>query len=281
MRVVSENTCFIQRTADKALLGLDGVWYPLTNCRANLDKLCKFDNESAVQKVEACPCAARAISETVARGYLGLKSPSWDKFWEAALRRMKKCVYYTGNGTNGVSQGNGVKAPDNRADEPELKRAPDVPREVTYGKLVHADPVVITESFDTPLIRETMDVLTRLSALSIEWLSLAYNFDTRINKIERALGDELHFAEFMNLGLDEGNRCYQRIHQLRMDRRKLKNERSLVGIINEVMQSPALTFAALHTRLEQIRTGFERLQERTYVIRERWPYEDDQVNLST
>ena len=60
-----------------------------------------------------------------------------------------------------------------------------------------------------------------------------------------------------------------------MERRQLKNERNLVGIINTAMQKPAYNFALLQLRLGEVLDGFQKAQEKCYTVRERWPYEEN------
>lgn len=271
-------TYFVQRTSDNALLGRDDIWYPPAACRRILFKLCRFDRDSAARKAKSCQYAAKPIEEKDARACLGFKSPSWNKFWATNIKTIKVCVFTTENALEAENNRHPEPGPAEEAVKPEKAARPRPEYESSIGRFVHADPAILAESFDTPLIRETMEVISRLSALSLEWSALTCDFTSRIWKIENALNDESHFAEFMNLNSDEGNRCYQRMHQLRIARRQLKNERNLVGIINEALQNPAFNFAALHDRLEWIRAAFEKSQDRTYVVRERWPFEDDRIN---
>ena len=260
--------CFVERDEDKTILGLNDKWYPLGKCRTNLGRLCRFEAGSASRKAESLQCGARAITEDVVRMRMGFQSPSWDKYWATALRNIRVCPFTEED----------MRAACVREAALELASpAVDTKAEsgTGGGTLVRSDPAVLAESFDTPLIRDTVETLTHLSDLSQEWLKVALQLSGRLWALENAIEDELHFAEFRCLDAESGNRCYQRIHQLRLERRQLKNERNLVGIINTAMQKPAYNFALLQLRLGEVLDGFQKAQEKCYTVRERWPYEEN------
>ena len=55
---------------------------------------------------------------------------------------------------------------------------------------------------------------------------------SRQSKIELQIQDELHYIEFTRLGTVDGYRCYQRLRQLRLERRKIKDTYEIIDRIN-------------------------------------------------
>lgn len=125
----------------------------------------------------------------------------------------------------------------------EAKDAPDkqVPQEAALSDAEqYAAPessglsANIEKTMNTPLITDLEDTLACLIAL-FDRLSAAEDaLPTEKNQVERILQDELHFSEFEQLNIVEGYQAWRRIHDARIERRRIKNETEVVQIAKQL-----------------------------------------------
>ena len=116
----------------------------------------------------------------------------------------------------------------------------------------------VQETVETPLICEAEDLLSSLIAF-IERVNTAKDgLPGELKSIDQILQDELHFSEFEKLNVVEGYKAWQRIHEARIERRRIKNEIEIVDLL-------ASAFGSLsEPALQNIIYHIDRMKDRRY-----------------
>lgn len=92
----------------------------------------------------------------------------------------------------------------------------------------------IKKTVDTPLITDFEDLLERMIALFDRLASAKEALPGELVHSNQTLQDELHFSEFEQLNVVEGYQAWRRIHDARVERRRIKNEMEVVKMAEDL-----------------------------------------------
>lgn len=121
--------------------------------------------------------------------------------------------------------------------------------------------VKVTSGSENALAKKITEVIEAVrEIIEISTLNLR-ECDKNIKMVENQILDELHFIEFDTEGLGNPQEVYQRLHELRQMRRRLKDDLILSEMIQELFKP--LTSEALEGTLETVAS----LSHRVYRLR--------------
>ena len=247
---------FIQKNSTKEILGADGGWYSLATILGNPKVLCKFETQhtARIRAKQLGKEKTQVLNQKTLKSRLGYADPVWEKI----LKEMKVGL---------VLDKDKKKAAANS----ELPTDDFAPEELP-GNLsaepgsVCASETAIKASLETPIISETM---------ALHWQNAKDAYSGNLRKLEEAIMDELHFVEFMELDTRRAYRSYKRLHDLRTQRRQLKNEQI---VINTACAALKMEPVALYNGAQRALNSLQGLKTRKYAPRVAWPAEDDSIN---
>lgn len=262
---------FIKNGRSNSFYGADGTWYQKKTILANPSVLCKFGSVDEARNA-AKPLYGKGVSISACKGgilknYLGLSDTAWQTF----LTRVPTVLYPRSSGMGAC-----LTASEVAPDPPPTDNTPSETAEPSLEPVL-ASKAVTREGCETELIQKTVDVLHQLQELAGMLEDVNSNHRDRLKEIEKAILDELHFAEFMELDIQRAYRSYRRVHDLRVRRRQIKNEMIVSNLIcTRFGTIPESLLADVAKTLQCI----EGLKTRLYTPRVTWPVEDDVVNCS-
>ena len=148
------------------------------------------------------------------------------------------------------------------APAPKLEREPKA-KEDTTEVLGLSSSANIEETVNTAFINETLDLLEHLAAMKARWAKVLAESPADIRRVDSAITDALHLAEFRQLSSDEAVALVNKVHDNRVERRRLKNEAAVAqnaatllnNISNEELMRSIYFIRNMGTRKYTPRTG--------------------------
>lgn len=92
----------------------------------------------------------------------------------------------------------------------------------------------IEKTVNTPLITDFEDLLASMIALFDRFTMTKRELPVEFTHVNQTMQDELHFSEFEQLNVVEGYQAWRRIHDARVERRRIKNEMQVVKMAEEL-----------------------------------------------
>ena len=232
---------FLACTADKTLLCKDGTWAKKQSVLADPDRVLTFPE-----------------AESASRILMGL--PNRKNTYICNERTLYK-KYGISNAALLFGKGGCGPLPDNvtplEADKPEAPND-NPPNRIT---LQTNQRVVV----NTPLILDTIDILERLQVLLERWDETIVDYPSELSELDGRIQDELHYQEFSQLNCAQGYRAYKRMHELRISRRRAKNEYLVSKTARDLFRID------LDAKIKTALTAIQGLKELSYVPRAFWP----------
>lgn len=238
---------------DKCVLS-STQWVGVTNLFEGEEQVCVFDASQKAQSVQsALPKKIRSSTTVRSIEYLkGLENQTIQKkkfplevtINESVLKpHMKPLWLHDSLGATPASfktdtsdedaaapdsEGNATGTELDTALEPMLDTTTDTPRPYS----------LVQNSRDYDVLRDN-ELATKAVKLCEALMDVKEYIEeankvrgSRQSKIELQIQDELHYIEFTRLGTVDGYRCYQRLRQLRLERRKAKDTYEIVDRLN-------------------------------------------------
>jgi len=260
---------FIQKDGGKLFLGRNGEWYQYASFLAHPNLLCKFETLTSAKRQIASlkEKTAQPLSSKNMRSRLGYEESLW-----------KRMLSHTQVGLTPAAASKdetSITGPG-CADKSECEEVRTTMAKQHVGA-VEAPEEFVKKTFETPLITDTIDIMERLSTLAERWQVTKREICSELRKLDAAIRDELHFVEFMDLDMRRAYKSYKRLHELRIQRRQLKNEHDAIEAVCTAFSKTPDIFAANAQQAISMITG---LQKRKYAPRETWPIEDDYYNFT-
>ena len=256
---------FIQKKSTKEILGADGGWYSIATILGNPKVLCKFETQhtARIRAKQLGKEKTQVLNQKTLKSRLRYADPVWEKI----LKEMKVGLVLDKDKKKAAA--NSELPTDDSAPE-------ELPGELSAEPgSVCASETAIKASLETPIISETMDILEQLAGLALRWQNAKDVYSGNLRKLEEAIMDELHFVEFMELDTRRAYRSYKRLHDLRTQRRQLKNEQI---VINTACAALKMEPVALYNGAQRALNSLQGLKTRKYAPRVAWPAEDDSIN---
>lgn len=148
------------------------------------------------------------------------------------------------------------------AEEPQP--AIDDVNQLEYGKGANLDAV-----YETPFIMDALDLLEQMLALAERTDTYMHEQLEELRQVECKICDELHYVEFMSLNGADGYKAYRRLHELRVERRRLKNEQFVATRLYNLFDAEA------KRKISEAIQVITKIPDRHYVPREYWPEKED------
>lgn len=126
---------------------------------------------------------------------------------------------------------------------------------------------------DTPLILDTTDILERLVVLIERWDETVKDYYNELNALDGSIQDELHYQEFEQLNCAQGYKAYKRLHELRIARRRLKNEYMVAKTARDLFSGSIIS------DIQRALSCIDGLKSLTYSPRILWPGENEATSL--
>lgn len=123
----------------------------------------------------------------------------------------------------------------------------------------------LDETFYTPFITETVNMLERMADLIERLETTRTERQTQLGALDRQTQDELHYIEFSRLSAPKGYKAYKRLHEIRVERRRVKNEWQVANMLQGKLNQELLV--SIHQYLAAI----DGLKNRCYEPRCSWP----------
>lgn len=133
-----------------------------------------------------------------------------------------------------------------------------------YGKGANLDAV-----YATPFIMDSLDLLEQMLALAERTDTYMHEQPEELRQVERKICDELHYVEFMSLNGADGYKAYRRLHELRVERRRLKNEQFVATRLYNLFD------AETNRKISDAIQVITKIPDRHYTPREYWPEKEN------
>lgn len=119
----------------------------------------------------------------------------------------------------------------------------------------------VETTMNTPLITDLEDILASMIALFDRLSAAEKELPMEDRHVNQIMQDELHFSEFEHLNVVEGYQAWLRIHNARIERRRIKNESEVVALANDL-------FGGFDTTpLQKALNRIEAMRHRSYAPR--------------
>lgn len=136
--------------------------------------------------------------------------------------------------------------------------------QIEYGKGANLDAV-----YATPFIMDALDLLEQMLTLAERTDTYMHEQPEELRQVERKICDELHYVEFMSLNGADGYKAYRRLHELRVERRRLKNEQFVATRLYNLFD------AETNRKISDAIQVITKIPDRHYTPREYWPEKEN------
>ena len=238
-------------TQSVSLLGKDWNWLPLPNGVSSVGQVMSFEHCASAQRAQR-----------------GLPSRTNTFIWSDGTLKEK---FGVSNLEELVRRYCGKKAGDQRA----IQRLPE-----SAVELIEPGPTCgsvgagcnLESVYETPFIQDALDLLERLQVFVERAEEIRAAGPAEEQAVDRKLCDEAHFMEFFQLNGADGYRAYKRYHDLRVERRRIKNEEIVAMVFLQVLKG-GCTASGLKGAINSIRG----IPGRVYTPRVYWPGEREEA----
>lgn len=139
----------------------------------------------------------------------------------------------------------------------QAQSAPSQPTESEAEKVLIAPKTLV----ENPFLQEVEGFLLSFQQIQASSQRHQQEYDQAIKLIESRIIDELHFIEFEAPESANSGEVYQRLHALRQERRKLKDNYMLSGLVQSLFQG--ISPDSVSDRIERV----QNVAQRRYLLR--------------